>query len=341
MNIRSLVLAVGGFLAIGALSPAMAMDGVVASIKPVYSLVAAVMGDTGSPELIVEGAGSPHTYSLKPSQARMLENAKLVFWIGHDLEAFLEKPLETLSHDAQVVALSKAEGLKFLELREGGTFEGHDHGHEGHDQDEHAEHEDHDAHGEEHADHDHDHEGEEHAHHHGEEIDVHIWLDPRNAAAMVQAIADALAKADPGNAETYLSNADLLTVSLSRLEDEIGEALAPVHTRSFIVFHDAYQYFEQRFGLHVAGSVTVNPEVMPGAERIAEIHAKVSEVNSVCVFSEPQFEPKILAAITEGTSTHSGTLDPLGASLEDGPNLYFTLMRNMAAEIRGCLAGEG
>ncbi|MCB1477340.1 MAG: zinc ABC transporter substrate-binding protein [Rhodobiaceae bacterium] len=322
MRIRGLALAAAGLLGIAGLSPAEAMDGVVASIKPVHSLVAGVMKGTGVPGLIVDGAGSPHTYSLKPSQARMLEHAKLVFWVGHDLEAFLEKPLETLGRDAEVVTLSQADGVKLLELREGGAFEAHEHG----DGEDHA------------AGEDHDHEDYDHA---GEGHDMHIWLDPHNAAAMVQLIADALAKADPANAAIYMSNADVLSVSLSRLEDEIGEALAPVRERPFVVFHDAYHYFEARFEMHAAGSVTVSPEVMPGAERIAEIRKKLSGLGGVCVFAEPQFEPKILAAVTEGTSAQSGTLDPLGASIADGPDLYFTLMRNMAAEMRGCLAGQG
>ncbi|MCC0016799.1 MAG: zinc ABC transporter substrate-binding protein, partial [Rhodobiaceae bacterium] len=298
-----------------------AMEGVVASIKPVHSLVATVMGNTGRPALIVEGAGSPHTYALKPSQARMLSGAKLVFWIGPGLEAFLEKPLETLSGGARVVALDDVDGLVRLGLREGGTFEAHDHGH--------GEDGDHDAQAAASEDHGHGH----------EPFDTHLWLDPRNAVAMGHAIAQALAQADPANAETYFANAAALEVRLRSLEAEISEALAPVRDKPFVVFHDAYHYFENRFALAATGSVTVSPEVRPGAERVAHIHERLASLQETCVFAEPQFEPKILSAITEGTDVRAGTLDPLGAGLPAGPDLYPTLLRDMAREFRHCLGG--
>ena len=156
---------------------------------------------------------------------------------------------------------------------------------------------------------------------------------------MAHAIAEALAKADPHNAATYMANADALEVSLSGLVDEIAATVAPVKDQPFIVFHDAYHYFENRFGLHAAGSITVSPEVMPGAERISEVRAKIAELGSVCVFAEPQFEPKILSVLTEGTDIRTGALDPLGADLPAGPDLYPTLMRDMAREFRHCLGG--
>jgi zinc transport system substrate-binding protein len=321
---------------------------VVASIKPVHSLVAAVMEGVGEPSLIVEGAGSPHTFALKPSQAKMLEAADVVFWVGHDLEAFLEKPLETVGANATSVELIDSHGLVKLGFREGGAFEAHSHGEEdSHDEHSDEAHDDHDhdkdhKHGEkaEHAHDDHDHEKhDEHAHegHSHGEFDAHIWLDPENAKAIVHEIEEALVKADPENADAYEANAEEITGKLDVLISEVSVELEPVKDKGFIVFHDAYHYFEKRFGLAASGSITISPEVMPGAERITEIRARVEELGAACVFAEPQFEPKLVATVTEGTEAKSGVLDPLGADLEDGSELYFTLIRNMASSIKTCL----
>jgi len=287
---------------------------VVASIKPVHSLVAAVMEGVGKPSLIVEGAGSPHTYALKPSQAQNLENADIVFWIGHNLETFLEKPLEAIASKADVVELLDAHDLVKHEFREGGAFDDHE---------EHAE--------DKHDDHDH----EEHAH---GEFDPHIWLDPVNAKALVHEIEETLAKADPENASKYEANAEAVEKKLDALVAEITSEVEPAKGKGFIVFHDAYQNFEKRFGLAASGSITVSPEVVPGAARIQELQGKVKELGATCVFSEPQFEPKIITTVTEGTSAKTGVLDPLGAGIEDGPELYFTLIRNMAASFKKCLS---
>lgn len=335
---------------------------VVASIKPVHSLVAAVMEGVDQPSLLVEGAGSPHTYVMKPSQAAMLEGADLVFWIGPQIESFLEKPLETLPANARTVELLDAHGLVKMELREGGAFEAHahedEHGHDEHDHAEkdhaehgHAEHGDHDSEHEQEAkaDHDHDHEEEhghgekaehaesDHDHGHGE-FDAHVWLDPVNAKVLVQEIEEALADVDPANAAAYEANAKAVMARLDALTAETTASLEPVKDKGFIVFHDAYQNFEHRFGLTALGAITVSPEVMPGAARVSELRAKVQELDATCVFSEPQFEPKLVATITEGTSAKSGVLDPLGASLQDGPDLYFNLIRDMAASFRDCLS---
>ena len=330
---------------------------VVASIKPVHSLVAAVMEGVGEPGLIIEGAGSPHTYALKPSQAQMLESADIVFWVGHELEAFLEKPLETVGANAKSVELIDAHDLVKLGFREGGAFEKHDHGDEaGHDDHAHESEAGHDHDHEKAAEagHDHDHEHEKvadggHDHGHDEtaeagheghdhgEFDAHVWLDPVNAKAMVHEIEEALAEADPDNAARYEANAAAVTARLDALIADVSSELEPVKGKGFIVFHDGYQYFENRFGITASGSITVSPEVMPGAERITEIRARVQELGAACVFAEPQFEPKLVSTVTEGTNARSGTLDPLGAELEDGAELYFQLIRNMSTSIKTCL----
>lgn len=299
--------------------PANAMDGVIASIKPIHSLVTAIMGDTGRPDLLVQGAASPHTYSLRPSEARKLEQAKLVFWIGGDMETFLTKPLQSLAPNAKIVTLSHVSGLSLLDLREGGSFEPH-----------------------EHDNHDHAHEDNDTRHHDGEHHakDMHLWLDPENARVMAREIAKTLSEVDPANATIYESNAIALDQRLETLVRETHDGLSEIKDELFIVFHDAYHYFEDRFGLHAAGSISINPETPPSAQRVREIQDRIAATNAACVFAEPQFEPRIISVVTEGTTTRTGELDPLGADLENGPELYFQLIGNLASSLKDCLSAH-
>lgn len=351
---------IGALLAAAPVAAAHAEVRVVASIKPIHSLVAGVMTGVGTPTLIVEGAGSPHTYSLKPSQAAAIESADVIFWVGHNLEAFLEKPLELSGGKARVVELMDTDGLTQLAIREGGPFEGHDHDHSGHGHDDdhdddHAK-KDHDDHGHgeaKHDDHDHDHDAEkhdDHGHeeakhdehgHHGEgEVDAHIWLDPMNAEVLVGEIVRSLSEADPANATAYKANADALAARIEKMSAEVAEKLAPVRERSFIVFHDAYQHFESRYGLRAAGSITVSPEVVPGAARVQEIRERIRDLGAVCVFSEPQFTPQLVSVVTEGSDANEGVLDPLGAALTPGPDLYVKLIENLADNMAACLTAR-
>ena len=311
---------------------------VIASIKPVHSLVSAVMEGVGSPGLLVKGAGSPHSYSLKPSQAEELQAADVIFWMGHDLEAFLENSIENIAKNAKSVSLMDSHDLIKLSFREGGAFEAH--AHDDHDDHGHDDHKDHDDHGhDDHKDHD-DHGHDDHKDHddHGhDEIDPHVWLDPANAKALVHEIEETLIEADPANASVYEANAKTMMSKLDNLMAEIDNELQPVRGRGYVVFHDAYQYFENRFGVSAIGSITVSPEVMPGAERVAELREKVKSLDATCVFSEPQFEPKLVKTVTENTNAGTGVLDPLGSSIKDGPELYFTLIRNMAKSLKDCL----
>ncbi|MBB3423317.1 zinc transport system substrate-binding protein [Rhizobium sp. BK312] len=324
MNAAKTLLPIAASLLLSALlvgTAATAADApkVVVSIKPIHSLVAAVMQGVGTPDLIVDGAASPHTYALKPSNARSLQEAKLVFWVGPGMEAFLQKPLAALGSNATIVELDDAPGITKLKFREGGAFEPHDDG------DEHEASDDH-AHG--------------HNHDHGE-FDTHLWLDPHNAKAMVSEITTSLVAADPANALTYQANQKALNDKLGALDTEIASTLAPVKDKPFIVFHDAYQYFEHRYGVRVSGSITVSPETIPGAQRVAEIHSKVADLGATCVFAEPQFEPKLVNVVLEGTSAKSGTLDPEAATLPQGPDLYFDLMRGIASSLKACLSAQG
>jgi zinc transport system substrate-binding protein len=299
-------------LLVGTTATAADASKVVVSIKPVHSLVAAVMQGVGTPDLIVDGAASPHTYALKPSNARSLQQAQVVFWVGPGMEAFLQKPLASLGSNATVVELDQAPGITKLKFREGGAFEPHDDG------DEPAA-------------------GEDHAHDH-EEFDTHLWLDPHNAKAMVAEITTSLVAADPTNALIYEANQKALNDKLDALDTEIASTLAPVKNKPFIVFHDAYQYFEHRYGVRVSGSITVSPETIPGAQRVSEIHSKVADLGATCVFAEPQFEPRLVNVVLEGTAAKSGVLDPEAATLPQGPDLYFTLMRGIANSLKACLS---
>jgi zinc transport system substrate-binding protein len=299
---------------------------VVATIKPIHALVAGVMTGVGEPKLLIDGAGSPHTFALKPSDARALNQADVVFRVSDVLEPFMIKVLAALPKSVRVVTLEDAPGLTLHEMRTGATFEAHVHGHgpkrgQGSKAD---------AHGH---------------HNHGTSAKVasandgHIWLDPANAKVITQYIAAVLATEAPEHAARFKENAEAMSRSLDQLDGELAQTLKPVAGRPYIVFHDAYQYLEHRYGLTPAGAVTVSPEIAPSAKRLTELRKKISTLKAVCVFAEPQFEPKLVRTITEGTSAQTGTLDYLGASSKPGPDLYFSVLRSLAGDLKTCLSG--
>jgi zinc transport system substrate-binding protein len=275
---------------------------VVASIKPIHSLVASVMAGAGEPRLIVSGSASPHTYALKPSDAQVLQDAQIVFWVGPELEAFLQKPLEALAENATQVALLHVHGVQTLPTRTSARF-------------------DVDADGEMTPG----------------SIDGHIWLDPENAKVMLKIIADTLSKLDAQNAGTYQANAAKASSSINSLIGDISETIKPVNGKHFIVFHDAYHYFESRFGLKAAGAISINPENPPGAKAIAALRQRVADNNVQCVFAEPQFDNAIVNVIIEGSPVKSAVLDPEGTSLDPGPQLYEQLLRNLTQSLVHCL----
>ena len=284
---------------------------VVVSILPLHSLVAAVMEGVGAPRLLIRGGASPHDAVLRPSDARALSAAGLVVWAGPGLEAVLVKPLGALAGGARVLTLTEAPGMVLLDQREGGVFEFE------------AE-----AGGEA----DHDERGG---------VNPHLWLDPRNAIEIARLVAATLAGLDPGNAPRYAANQARLAARLEALDRELAARLGPVAGIPFAVFHDAYPYFEARYGLRALGALTVNPAVPPGAKRLAALRARLRELGAACVFAEPQFRPAVVAALAEGTGARVATLDPLGAGLAPGPEAYFTLMRALADVLAGCLTGRG
>jgi zinc transport system substrate-binding protein len=301
-------------------APAAAELKVVATIKPIHSLAAAVMEGVGTPAVLIDGSASPHVYALKPSDAARLNAADVVFRVSEALEPFTSKIFKSLPKSVAPISLADTPGLELLAMREGGNFEAHDHGgHKGH--------------------------GHAHAGHKGQDsarkqapTDGHIWLDPRNARRIAARIAEVLSARDAANAARYAANAEALSARLDALDREIADALRDLGSRPAIVFHDAYQYLEARYGVKVVGAITLNPETPPSARRLSELRAKVRKLEASCVFSEPQFEPKLVTTLLEGTSARSGVLDPLGARHAAGPGQYFAAMRDLAAGIRSCLA---
>jgi zinc transport system substrate-binding protein len=294
---------------------ALAAPKVIASIVPVHSIVASVMGDVGTPELLLSGRNSEHTASLSPQQLSDLGQADAVFMIGSGLEHKLGQVSGSDSvNGKKFFTLSEAPGIKTLKIREGGKFEVHEH-----EEDEHE--------GEEHDDHD-------------EAIlkfDPHVWLDPENAKAMTNAVAAELGKIDPEHSNTYEANAAAYVASLDQLTADISTETKPIQNKPFVVFHDAYQYFEKRFGLTAVGSISDISAAAPSAKRLNEIRGKLEETKALCVFREPQFDAKYVTVVLEGSQARQGVLDPIGYNITPGPKAYAELLTQLAKGARDCL----
>jgi zinc transport system substrate-binding protein len=322
---------------------------VVTSIKPIHSLASYLMDGMGKPSLIVDGYASPHAFSMKPSHAKILQNADIVFWVGESMENFLKKPLSSIAKKAKKIELMEVKELNLLKFRERNIFDSHnhdDHAKKEDDHDDHAKKEDdhddheHDDHAKKEDDHD-DHEHDDHAkkeddhdgHAHGT-YDSHIWLDPMNAKVILNEMAEHLIENDTENASKYKNN---LKKALKEIDTLTIQVMTELNKSvSSIVFHDAYQYFEQRFNVNILGAFTVNPDVMPGAEQLAEIREIIEHEKVACVFSEPQFNPDIIKAVAKDMKIKTGVLDPLGATLDPGKNLYFDLIKNMSLSFKDC-----
>ena len=288
---------------------------VVVTITPLHSLVAGVMAGVAEPELLFSGGQSPHTLVLRPSDARSLEQADLLFWAGPALETALSRVLVTTARGAQVVALMEAAGVELLPVRSGGGWESHHHAA--------------DAAG--------------HHHHHpaptasGQEYDPHIWLSPKNARAMVVAIGEALGALDSVNAARYTANAEALLARIDALDQQLAVRTAALREYPFVVFHDAYQYLEHHYRLNAVGSVTLNPEQPPGARRLHQLRQRIADLEVVCIFSEPQFEPRLVQVLVAGSAVRSAELDPLGSAVTPGPDAWFAVMEGLVTTLAECL----
>jgi zinc transport system substrate-binding protein len=308
-RVRAAAIACALVLLLGGLARAEAPR-VAVSIKPVHSLVASVMAGVATPDLIVRGAASEHGYTLRPSDAKRLSEARLVFWVGPLLETYLAQPLATLAGQATVVEIATAPGVVLLPARGGGAWE--------------AENEEpHVATGD--------------AEQALRSKDPHLWLDPMNGIAIARVAAAQLAAIDPPNARRYSSNETALERRLLALDAELKGRLEALRGRQFVVFHDAYQYFERRYGLSAIGSIMIDSDHQPGARRLREMHDKIVASGARCVFREPQFEPALVNTVAEGSEARSATLDPLGAELPEGPDLYQKLLESLAGSLVACL----
>lgn len=274
---------------------------IMVSIKPFYNLCARVMQSVGKPELLLQNNASPHDYQLKPSDIQKIQLADLIIWGGPDLEGFLQKPIAN-ARNSQDLNLSKISNLKLLPMRTSTDWHAHDN--DGH-------------------------------HHHGN-YDSHFWLDPDNAIIIAKAIARRLGELDPAHADTYIKNAKDFAHEIKKQNPIWQQQLAAVKNTPFIVFHDAYQYLDLYFGLNGVGSISLNPEIPPSAQRIAQIQNLLNQKHVSCIFSEPQFNNKIIITLTEGLNIHRGILDPLGQDKDIGPNGYIVLINNLVASLQEC-----
>jgi zinc transport system substrate-binding protein len=297
--------------------PAVAADlSVVVTIKPLHALVARVMGESGTPQLLVQGGLSAHTYALKPSDAARLNAADVFFRMSEIMEPFTARVTKSLPKRVQIVTLQDTPQLLLLERRTGASFEWDGQGN-GRAKDRRSHAHDHDA------------------------VDGHAWLDPMNAKLMADRIAATLAAKAPAQAAAFRANAARLKSELDALSAELARELAPIAGQSYIVLHDALQYFELRYDLKPAGSITVSPEVPPSAWRLSTLRARIGQGGATCVFAEPQFDTRLVTAVVEGTSARVGMIDPEGSRIEPGPDHYFTLLRNLAKDLKACLAPAG
>ena len=299
-------------------TPKVAVD-----ISPVHSLVSRVMLGVGTPDLIVQAGASPHGYTLRPSEAKALQDAQMVFWMGESLSPWMEGALDTLSSDATIITLLERDETILLEFREGAMFEEHDH-------DDHGD-EKHDDHG----DKKHDDHGDEKHEDHGSH-DPHAWLSPDNARIWLNLIASQLSIVDPENAGTYFANAAAARSEIEALTIEVNSLLEPVRGKKFIVFHDAYQYFEKAFDLSASGAISLGDASKPSPARIAEIQGRIQEESIDCVLSEPQFNKGLVATVMAGSNANTNVIDPLGVGLKPGPNLYNELIRDMTKTLVDC-----
>lgn len=335
MSIRLASLSGLGLLASGA---ALAeVPRVAADIQPVHSLVARVMEGVGEPSLIVQPGASPHAYAMRPAQARWLQEADAVFWIGPRLEPWLEDAIATLAPDAVTVELLDVPGTTTLDLRTGATFAPQDHRHD-HAEAEGHEHHDHgavadDEHEQESEEADHDHAARAHPR---DGIDSHAWLDPENGKVWLDVIAATLGEIDPDNAEAYAANAAAGKAGIDVAAAEAREILAPVSDLRFVVFHDAYQYFESRFDLSAAGAIALSDASDPSPARIEEVQNAVQVLGVTCVLAEPQFNQGLVRTVTDGSDVKSGVIDPMGSDIATGTDFYPQLIRSVAEELAAC-----
>ncbi|MBB1201315.1 zinc ABC transporter substrate-binding protein ZnuA [Enterobacteriaceae bacterium 89] len=287
---------------------------VVASLKPIGFIASAIADGVTDTQVLLPDGASEHDYSLRPSDAKRLQNADLVVWIGPEMEAFMDKTASAFP-DAKKVTISALPGVKPL-LMKGADDDDHDH--------------------------DHDHAGAEKGdadHHHGE-YNMHLWLSPEIARLSAVAIHDKLVELMPQSRAKLDANLKDFEAQLAATDKQVGNELAPLKGKGYFVFHDAYGYYEKHYGLTSLGHFTVNPEIQPGAQRLHEIRTQLVEQKATCVFAEPQFRPAVVETVARGTSVRMGTLDPLGTNIQLGKTSYMAFLSQLANQYASCLKGD-
>ena len=293
--------------------------GIITTIKPIDSLVSAVVGDTGKTISLIPSETSPHEFRLKPSDARALQNGNIIFYISPHLETSIVKVFETLPKNIKIINLMEETGIEHLSIRDNEAWELHDH----HDDEKHDDHDKH-AQKDEHDD-------------HKSKDDVHIWLDPENAIKIIKKVNTELSFFFPENAEIYDENATKIINKIKSLKKQLKKELLPIKEKPYIVFHDAYQYFEKTFGLNAVGSIALEDDIASSPKQISFIKNKIIKSKASCVFQEPQFDNKLVKTVIEGTQAKIGTLDPLGFGIKEKEDFYLQLLRNMSKNLKECL----
>ncbi len=307
--------------------------GVVTTIQPINSLVSAVIGNTGKTISLIPAEVSPHEYKLKPSDTKKLQNANIIFFVSDHLESSVTKVFKNLPKNIKIINLMEEAGIKHLAIRDSEAWERHDHYH-GHGDDD-----DHDEHTRKHDDHDQDKHSKKHDDHddHEKEDDVHIWLSPDNAVKIIKKINKEMSLFFPENAKTYNQNANQMIKKINQLKVELKKELLGIKDKPYIVFHDAYQYFETSFNLNAVGSVALEGDIASSPKQISFIKDKIVKLKASCIFQEPQFDSRLVQIVVEGTNAQIGILDPLGVNIKSGENFYLQLLKNMAKSLKDCL----
>ena len=291
---------------------------VVASLKPLGFIASAIADGVTETQVLLPDGASEHDYSLRPSDAKRLQNADLVVWIGPEMEAFMDKSTQSISA-AKKVTISQLDGVKPL-LMKGADDDGDE--------------------GAEEGDHDHAHGEKGDAHHHHGEYNMHLWLSPEIARLSAVAIHDKLVELMPQSRARLDANLEDFEANLAATDKQVANELAPVKGKGYFVFHDAYGYYEKYYGLTPLGHFTVNPEIQPGAQRLHQIRTQLVEQKATCVFAEPQFRPAVVESVARGTNVRMGTLDPLGTNIQLSKESYPAFLTQLATQYASCLKGD-
>ncbi len=286
------------------ISSAQAEVRVLTSIKPLQLIAAAVQDGIAVPEVLLPPGASPHNYALRPSDVRKVQSVDLLYWIGPDMESFLPRVLKGRTLPA--LAVQDLPGLKLRHFAE-----------------------DNHSHAEEADEHDHD--------HRPGSLDAHLWLSPVNARIIADRMALDLSAADPANAARYQSNAKAFDQRLDALDARLKARLAPISGKPYFVFHEAFDYFEDAYGLKHAGVFSVAAEVQPGAQHVAAMRARLQQVGKTCVFSEPPLRPRLAETLVAGLPVKLAELDALGGYTPATAQGYEQVLEKLGNDLAGCL----